>query len=406
MPTAGNFSVAAKRTALADRNVAMKDKRDTLYDSKSGTTRNHNTTSTMVATTAQENRTQGNPKNVLKTGLSQPAQRPKTVVPSASMSQLKSGSNDTHSRPKLPARASIANFVNFVYSDLQQGKPKPAPAEYSKTAHEDLPQAKPSYTSTSIKQEPLIDLTCIEPEVSQAAQYQPRDQQSSRSSKYGEAHNQKPSYSFTQSSLLPVGEAPSPDPSHPEGDVTESLYVDAVEDLTQEQIQFLTNAPGQFLVPPTWSETLPNHPAEPHDPRVADRTNSTSVVPEDHHAECRPETQPPGLVDDHPCSSDYDEEEDYRYDEPASNTVHSNPSRGDNTTGGVTTVMLPPKLTEKGLAELEAAKRIVESRRTPDEIQEDAWDVSMVAEYGDEIFHYMKHQEVRYSSVMARRVSC
>ena len=40
--------------------------------------------------------------------------------------------------------------------------------------------------------------------------------------------------------------------------------------------------------------------------------------------------------------------------------------------------------------ELAAAKDVVESSRSVEEIEDEAWDTSMVAEYGDEIFQYMR----------------
>ncbi|KAI1814694.1 hypothetical protein GGS20DRAFT_547526 [Poronia punctata] len=392
MPAPGNVNLAPKRTALADRNAMPREKEDAQHDIKYGNIQNYNGPATMISQ-AQENRAQANTKNVLKKGLSQPAQRPpKTVAPSASMSQLKSGIDDAHPRPRLPSRASIANFVNIVHSDLQKGKPKPAPAASSKEAPEDLRKAKPSntVTKTDIKQE-LLGLTSAGPQKSQLGQDRPQDQEQTHRTRDAEAHGQKHNFPFTQSSLAPVGEAPSPDVGYPDGDLSESLYLDAAEDLTEEQIQFLTNAPAQFSEQPSWPEVLPRH--LPADPRIVDRANLTGLVPATDETEYSADGHPPGLVDDHPYSSDYDEE-DYRYDDRACTTTHSSRSRGDNTTGGVTTVMLPPKLNEQGMAEIKAAKRFVDSRRTPDEIQEDAWDVSMVAEYGEEIFEYMKTQEM------------
>lgn len=90
---------------------------------------------------------------------------------------------------------------------------------------------------------------------------------------------------------------------------------------------------------------------------------------------------------------EYWEEEEEVYDEQGYTTAHSYRSRGDNTTGGATTVMIP-KLNSKVERELEAAKLIVESSRTREEIEDDMWDTSMVAEYGDEIFGYMRDLEV------------
>ncbi|KAI4716883.1 hypothetical protein E4T48_06954 [Aureobasidium sp. EXF-10727] len=89
---------------------------------------------------------------------------------------------------------------------------------------------------------------------------------------------------------------------------------------------------------------------------------------------------------------DYDEEYDEELYE-GSQTV----TRGgvtDNTTGGAT-VVLCPKHTAKTLREIEEARQVVESTRTPEDIEDDQWDTSMVAEYGDEIFEYMRTLEER-----------
>ncbi|KEQ67600.1 uncharacterized protein M437DRAFT_36359 [Aureobasidium melanogenum CBS 110374] len=66
----------------------------------------------------------------------------------------------------------------------------------------------------------------------------------------------------------------------------------------------------------------------------------------------------------------------------------------DNTTGGAT-VVLCPKHTAKTLREIEEARQVVESTRTAEDIEDDQWDTSMVAEYGDEIFEYMRTLEER-----------
>lgn len=91
----------------------------------------------------------------------------------------------------------------------------------------------------------------------------------------------------------------------------------------------------------------------------------------------------------------WDEEEDEEnYDEDGYVTARSYKSRGENTTGGATTILFP-KLTNKAKKELQAAKDLVEASRTNDEIEDESWDMSMVAEYGDEIFSYMRELEVR-----------
>jgi hypothetical protein len=84
---------------------------------------------------------------------------------------------------------------------------------------------------------------------------------------------------------------------------------------------------------------------------------------------------------------DEDDEEEY-YDADGYTTARSLRSRGDNTTGGVTLV-LAPRITAKTQRELEAAKQFVELHRSPEDVEDEQWDTSMVAEYGEEIFEYM-----------------
>jgi hypothetical protein len=84
---------------------------------------------------------------------------------------------------------------------------------------------------------------------------------------------------------------------------------------------------------------------------------------------------------------DEEDEEEY-YDADGYTTARSLRSRSDNTTGGVTLV-LAPRITAKTQRELEAAKQFVELHRSPEDVEDEQWDTSMVAEYGDEIFEYM-----------------
>lgn len=78
-------------------------------------------------------------------------------------------------------------------------------------------------------------------------------------------------------------------------------------------------------------------------------------------------------------------------------TAQSYKSRGDYTTGAVTTEVVP-EMTSRSRREVDAATRLVEASRTADDVEEESWDTSMVAEYGDEIFSYMKELEVSHLS--------
>ncbi|KAL9128428.1 MAG: hypothetical protein Q9217_002890 [Psora testacea] len=90
----------------------------------------------------------------------------------------------------------------------------------------------------------------------------------------------------------------------------------------------------------------------------------------------------------------WDEEDAVENYEEGYVTARSFKSRGDNTTGGATTVLFP-KETQKAKKELALAKELIEGSKTAEELDDETWDTTMVAEYGDEIFQYMKELEIK-----------
>lgn len=96
----------------------------------------------------------------------------------------------------------------------------------------------------------------------------------------------------------------------------------------------------------------------------------------------------------------WDDDADF-YDDQAYTTAHSFRSFGD-TTMALTTVVMP-KITAKIQNELEIARAIVEASTSPEELEDESWDISMVAEYAEDIYGYMKELEVstlsRHSSL-------
>ncbi|KAJ9198652.1 hypothetical protein DTO164E3_5123 [Paecilomyces variotii] len=90
----------------------------------------------------------------------------------------------------------------------------------------------------------------------------------------------------------------------------------------------------------------------------------------------------------------WDDEDDENEEDDGYVTARSYRSRGDNTTGGATTVLFP-KYNQKVKREIAMAKQIVEATRTQEDIDDEDWDTSMVAEYGDEIFEYMREMEIK-----------
>lgn len=89
----------------------------------------------------------------------------------------------------------------------------------------------------------------------------------------------------------------------------------------------------------------------------------------------------------------WNDEEDENEDDDGYVTARSYRSRGDNTTGGITAVLFP-KYNQQVRRELALAKEIVEATRPEEDVEDEFWDTSMVAEYSNEIFDFMKEQEV------------
>lgn len=84
--------------------------------------------------------------------------------------------------------------------------------------------------------------------------------------------------------------------------------------------------------------------------------------------------------------------EDQQYSEHYFEEDYTTKSRGYTTSS--TTILLAPKMTAKAERELVAAQQyVLECVETTELEEEEAWDTSMVAEYGEEIFGYMRKLE-------------
>ncbi|KZL84372.1 cyclin domain-containing protein [Colletotrichum incanum] len=186
----------------------------------------------------------------------------------------------------------------------------------------------------------------------------------------------------TQSKLSTTSTHPSAaaEAWKPMDDVTEAAYEDAVEHIGDEQYH------------------------GPYHRRSLDATDEESELQkaiallegnaEKHSMEQLAESVGAPTLSEPEEYWDEEDEEEELYDDQGYTTAHSYRSRGDLTTGGATTV-LAPKITDKVEQELETARAIVESTRTQEEVDDEVWDVCMVAEYGDDIFEYMRELEMR-----------
>ncbi|KAK2047736.1 cyclin domain-containing protein [Colletotrichum somersetense] len=185
----------------------------------------------------------------------------------------------------------------------------------------------------------------------------------------------------TQSKLSTASTNPAPaaETWKPMDDVTEAAYEDAVEHIGDEQYHGPYHRRSLDVADEDKDQhkavALPEGNAEKHAmEQLAESVGApTMSEPEEYWDE---------------------EEEEELYDDQGYTTAHSYRSRGDLTTGGATTV-LAPKVTDKVEQELETARAIVESTRTQEEVDDEVWDVCMVAEYGEDIFEYMRELEMR-----------
>lgn len=158
------------------------------------------------------------------------------------------------------------------------------------------------------------------------------------------------------------------------------------EQVKNEQDTYITEVPDLIDEPSNktqYVDALPNQPKPADDPSLEKSEPMGNIASTD-----LPQFQEPT-----PDPEEYWEEEyEDAYEGDGYVTARSFRSRGDDTTGGATTI-LEPKFNHKVRKELAEAKVIVEATRTQDEIEDENFDTSMVAEYGDEIFAYMRHQE-------------
>ena len=122
-----------------------------------------------------------------------------------------------------------------------------------------------------------------------------------------------------------------------------------------------------------------------HEPKQAIGTQHTKVAADQSSKAVLPPVSEPEEY--------WDEEVGEAYEEDGYVTARSFKSRADTTTGNATTVLFP-KMTQKVRKEIAAAKELIENSKTVEELEDEAWDTTMVAEYGDEIFTYMREQEV------------
>ncbi|KAK8034484.1 hypothetical protein PG993_009479 [Apiospora rasikravindrae] len=367
-PVTGSLQTAAKRTAFADRSNTVRailpDEPKLVAKSRAAALSVSSATSVAAASaaiaTSQENqvRTRGPKNNAKDAAFARPAQRPSSksglsVLPSTGGDHyIMSSKQPTSQLPaQAPARAAASKLATTsVY-------------------HDSFP--RPATSGGEVKSsnlEALKDLVIPSPEPDNSSALhletvprQPRHHQSQPALKTAQQTSNRTWVSYPE-----------------EDNVSETPYLDAVEELPQEDHQshkYQDEKPKEGALVPVSSAL---EAAGSSRPSVGSVEVDANYLPAPEVIEIS------------------DEEEEEFYDDQGFTTAHSfrnDPTR--TSTGFEMTVMFPPKLGKKGQTELEQAKEVVESKRTIEEIEEDQWDISMVAEYGDEIFEYMREMEIK-----------
>ncbi|KAF3064892.1 G2/mitotic-specific cyclin-4 [Daldinia childiae] len=290
--------------------------------------------------TDQENRNH----NASKDAFLRPAQRlPKSLVPSASMNQLQSAANEPApiSKQQLQQHPIKKRGQPFkVFSDTQPEKEQPTLEKVNRAA-----------ITIKYSTQPQVEAKDWIPVASGKVLPEGRHQGS---------HLENPKKDVQNSNLPIAGRSE---------EVTEPVYLDAVEELPSNTYSVAKPEKEVGWKP----DDLPAVTGQAMYPHYDERFASSAFPLRRYTAD----------VSD-------DDEEDY-YDDQGYTTAHSG---RDNTTGGITTIMVPPKLTKKGAAEIAAAKDIVEKKVSSDVQDDEDWDISMVTEYGEDIFNYMKEMEI------------
>ncbi|KIW64159.1 hypothetical protein, variant [Phialophora macrospora] len=176
---------------------------------------------------------------------------------------------------------------------------------------------------------------------------------------------------------------------------SESNHEIALKDVSVTASDYISQQPSQH----SYDHLLPQHlqvSTETHAPAIQKDAQPMAVASLINPVENIPPLSPHHSYIQRKIDQEeyWDEEDDDNYEEEGFVTARSFRSKGDNTTGGATTVLFP-QMNQRARKEIAAAKQLVEATRSPEEVEDESYDTSMVAEYGEEIFEYMKHLEIK-----------
>ncbi|KAL8987819.1 MAG: hypothetical protein Q9177_003018 [Variospora cf. flavescens] len=371
MAQVGGMKAAAKRTAFGDlsnaANVSRPSKDDTAIYSKTSMT----VSEKPIVVIPQEKRS---------AALLRPAQRPlsvsglKSLLHNVSSMHSQAGSRQANTEIQQPSQPAIqqANTKKLaskkstaVFRDTTIKHPQPPKDDNDNNAEAPLPPVHrellppQQVKETKLPEDPIRSLQQVQSAIQNHPELVPTAEESS--------------------SLVPSSEAAAPFRS-------DGIYIDDHGEV-QQYIFSEDNEKEESHVLRQTDKVLNSAP-------IARLTETEDKLLQTREQEVQVDAAAQHKLPPVPEPEEYWDEEDGNYEEEDYVTARSFKSRGENTTNGVTTVVFP-KVNQKIKKELAMAKDFIESTRTVEEIDDETWDTSMVAEYGEEIFGYMRDLEIK-----------
>ena len=364
MAHGGGLKAAAKRTAFADVSNALNVQRPSKDDSVIPCKGN---------TTVAEKPLININLDKKSAALSRPAQRPLSVSGLKSLLHNVSGSN-----PQPSAKQPLADTQQSARSAVQDANVKKPVKKKSTAIFKDVTLNEPDQ---SVAENQVAIATCAPPPTRHDLPPIP-DEKEEILVEEPKFEPQSGDGDKSLSGALPSMEEEGAFRSDGiyidrNGDVQQYVFQDDNEDPKDDARLVLGELENPAHLPSEDKSTVPESYPEHQQEHV-------QVVTKDTQKRL-PASEPEEYF--------YDDE---LYEEEGYVTARSFKSRGENTTNGVTTVVFP-HVNNKIRKELAAAKELIESTRTVEDIDDETWDTSMVAEYGEEIFGYMRDLEVSLS---------
>lgn len=302
-----------------------------------------------------------------------------TLAPIGTNLNKENGAQGKDSLARLAQRTAAPANKNKVISERKSIQPLKSTSHTQRPfAQQSINNAAATLPSSYISKEDQDQVHALLPSTTTRPFKQPRHHKSQPQLKF-----QQPSLRRTQSKFLEKIDYESTTLDIPEESELKELHVSTLEQASGHTIYFDTGS--YHLGSDSQSQA---HEVE----RMVLATNCSAIL------DARPTTGQSFKESSYPALSEpeeWDEEEDEEYDDKDQVyiTAHSFRTRDYNSIDMGVTTLLAPKFTTRVQRELEEARIEVEDTRMADDFEEEAWDVSMVAEYGDDIFDYLRELE-------------